>query len=516
MAGRRVIGLSSRQAVPPLLSAIRKPTESKSMRDVDDDAPPLSSSDSSDDERFSNRADIRPSQFLKARRPRSPSGPDLNGGEASRDSETVSLHWKKTRALGRLASPGKPGSGHHDTNRDSEVEEIDNTPEPLAAKNLKRRPARDEESGDQIPDEIFFGSKKAATKRTYRGAKKFIAGFGQVKPPAKKFKPPPKALTPETGSPERVRAFRMPALPAAGGEPESPDRDFKAVPGIGPATLSPLRKKRRERRKRESSELSLDFDSPEDSQRPVFRMPEGLPESFVVDEHDELDSAVLPTANTSPSTSPLTDLDFLDDAPTCPLCSKEVDKAHLDEFKATHPRMTVRQMQKFCQEHKRRSARTAWLERGYPDIEWHKLDARIAKRYDFLRKILEGKQSHYGDLFKVRVRSGKERALYQSNQNLTPGYYGIRGLRAMSENLIREFSSLLRQRALQDKLVSARGHTAYLQSVLVPELAVQLIMEDMSVGEDEARRILTESSWVGELLNDEIADVVLEDSDGNS
>jgi hypothetical protein len=38
-------------------------------------------------------------------------------------------------------------------------------------------------------------------------------------------------------------------------------------------------------------------------------------------------------------------------------------------------------------------------------------------------------------------------------------------------------------------------------------------MEDMGVGAVEAREILTESSEVGELLNDEIPDVVLNDSD---
>ncbi|SPQ17896.1 d5bcff9f-98a4-4caf-ac41-dca466338caa [Thermothielavioides terrestris] len=171
-------------------------------------------------------------------------------------------------------------------------------------------------------------------------------------------------------------------------------------------------------------------------------------------------------------------------------------------------------MRKFCQDHKRRSARETWIQKGYPDIDWRRLDERISRHYGFLRKILEdGMDSHYVDVFQDTVRAGKNRTLFRSDANLTPGYYGIRGLRAMSENLIQEFSSILRKRALQDRLVSARGYTVYLQSVLVPELAVRLIMEDMSVGEEEARRILEESSDVGELLNDEIADVVLEDDD---
>jgi len=48
---------------------------------------------------------------------------------------------------------------------------------------------------------------------------------------------------------------------------------------------------------------------------------------------------------------------------------------------------------------------------------------------------------------------------------------------------------------VQDKLVSARGHTTYVQAVLVPELAVQLIMEDMSVNQEEARAVLMDSVW---------------------
>jgi hypothetical protein len=178
--------------------------------------------------------------------------------------------------------------------------------------------------------------------------------------------------------------------------------------------------------------------------------------------------------------------------------------------------MTVAGMQRFCHEHQRRSARETWVQKGYPDIDWGRLDERIARHYGFLRAILEGSgdhggggHSHYDDAFRAAIASGRNRTLLRSDADLTPGYYGIRGLRAMSENLIAEFSAALRDRALRDRAVAARGHTTYLQSVLVPELAVRLIMEDMGVGAEEARGVLEESSAVGELLNDEIPDVVL-------
>lgn len=42
-----------------------------------------------------------------------------------------------------------------------------------------------------------------------------------------------------------------------------------------------------------------------------------------------------------------------------------------------------------------------------------------------------------------------------------------------------------------------------MQSVLVPELATCLVMEDADVDTEEARQIITESGDIGELLNAE-------------
>ncbi|KAK0734980.1 RTC4-like domain-containing protein [Lasiosphaeria miniovina] len=202
--------------------------------------------------------------------------------------------------------------------------------------------------------------------------------------------------------------------------------------------------------------------------------------------------------------------------PVCPMCNQPVDQELLEDFKKKHPRMTLQQEQRFCQSHKKKSARETWHDKGYPDIEWSSLDRRISKKFSFLRGILEGDRSHFGDIFSQKVRIGQNKTLLKSEANLTPGYYGIRGLRAMSEAIIREFSSLLRKRAVQDRLVSARGHTAYVQAVLVPELTVRLVMEDMDVGEEEAQSIMADSIWVGELLNEEVADVVMSDDDSSS
>ena len=79
----------------------------------------------------------------------------------------------------------------------------------------------------------------------------------------------------------------------------------------------------------------------------------------------------------------------------------------------------------------------------------------------------------------------------------------------MSENIMKKFSPYLRTIAVTDRLVAARGVPGYVQSVLVPELAVRLISEDMKCGVEEARQIMRDSAGLGDLLNEEVEDVVV-------
>jgi hypothetical protein len=61
--------------------------------------------------------------------------------------------------------------------------------------------------------------------------------------------------------------------------------------------------------------------------------------------------------------------------------------------------------------------------------------------------------------------------------------------------------------AVSDSLIGASGITGgvsgFVQAVLVPEVAVALVKEDMSVDEKRAREILKESLELGDLLNEE-------------
>lgn len=189
----------------------------------------------------------------------------------------------------------------------------------------------------------------------------------------------------------------------------------------------------------------------------------------------------------------------------CPMCNAPVDSADLRQFGKN---MNVRMQQRFCQAHKLKTAKSDWEERNYPNINWEKLDRRISKHHSMVKKMINGEASYYREQMEEVIKAGKDRSLMKMTTNLTPGYYGARGLRAISENIMHKFTVLLKKRAIEDELMSARGVTPYVQSVLVPEIASRLIMEDMKVSLEKAREILSESSEIGELLNEELRDVV--------
>lgn len=209
------------------------------------------------------------------------------------------------------------------------------------------------------------------------------------------------------------------------------------------------------------------------------------------------------------------DDDFADQDPSkaqCPYCKSPVDGDALQAFsKGSY--MTLRMQRRFCTQHKKDDALAEWSLKGYPDIDWAGLDKRISAHHDYLEQVLRGKQCHYGDLLAGDVRAGLKRDLAKADFNNTPGYYGERGFRVMQEGIFARFSKLLRKRAVEDGLVSARGYSLYVQAVLVPELAVRLVMEDMGVAEEPARGILEESTWVGDLLCEDDGDVVDENDE---
>ncbi len=242
---------------------------------------------------------------------------------------------------------------------------------------------------------------------------------------------------------------------------------------------------------------------PPATQIPIFKT-YNLDEDILVDKaqtlleetQDFLDASI-----TQPEESPI---QIITPAGRCPMCNEPVDPKELSSC----GKMNTWMQEKFCRSHRKKTALEEWELKGYPTIKWEKLDSRISKHHQFIKELINGRPSHYRNILNEKVSTGKDRTLMKMTSNLTPGYYGTRGLRVVSENIMKKFTPLLKKRMVQDRLMSARGFTPYVQIAVVPEVVVKLIMEDMNVGVEEARKILEDSVSVGELLNEEIRDVV--------
>jgi len=205
-------------------------------------------------------------------------------------------------------------------------------------------------------------------------------------------------------------------------------------------------------------------------------------------------------------------------ATRCPYCNETVDRELLRNFRATKAggdRLKFHQQRAFCAEHKRRDARALWAARGYPSpIDWAALPSRLAAHEACLERVLRGQaRSRFADLLAADVRAGTKRNLLKADFNTATGYYGPRGFRIMQEAVFARFSPLLRERAVVDPLVSSRSYSLYVQAVLVPELATRLVMDDMGIGEERALEVLEESASVGELLCEDVDDVIESEED---
>ncbi|KJZ76586.1 hypothetical protein HIM_03922 [Hirsutella minnesotensis 3608] len=186
----------------------------------------------------------------------------------------------------------------------------------------------------------------------------------------------------------------------------------------------------------------------------------------------------------------------------CPWCGQPVDRALLDKF-SRGKRMNVRLQALFCKKHRKESALETWRARGYPDVDWQRLHGRFVAYRALLLDIINGKPSHFRNLMAQNVESGLERRLNEE-ECLNPGYYGQHGLNVMAEYLVDEFGELLKQKAVDDRVIAGRGSAAFIQTVLVAELAVQLIKDDMDVSVERAREILEESKELGDIVHEEV------------
>lgn len=94
-------------------------------------------------------------------------------------------------------------------------------------------------------------------------------------------------------------------------------------------------------------------------------------------------------------------------------------------------------------------------------------------------------------------------SLLKDFEQHTPGYYGPRGARIMIQEILKHHRLALDKMAREDATIGKVGVVAFVQGVLVPELGMNLIMDDLDVNEDDARRIMLESSKFGQQLHDD-------------
>ncbi|KAJ4318281.1 hypothetical protein N0V84_006953 [Fusarium piperis] len=186
----------------------------------------------------------------------------------------------------------------------------------------------------------------------------------------------------------------------------------------------------------------------------------------------------------------------------CPWCGDLVSETSLKEY-SKGKWLNVQMQKRFCDKHKRETAMETWRERGYPHVDWERLEGRFGDHRAYLSRVIDGRKSHFRDILAERIETGQGRSLKKEG-NLNPGYYGPRGCKLMCDYLVEEFGERLMEKAVSDHVIAGRGSAAFIQSVLVAELAVQLIMEDMDVSAAEAREIMEESKAVGEMIHEEV------------
>ena len=234
-------------------------------------------------------------------------------------------------------------------------------------------------------------------------------------------------------------------------------------------------------------------------------------------------------------------------AALCPVCKVPVDRTFLEEFNNGKP-LRARQQTYFCKAHKIRTAEQEWKEKGYPKIDWANFDKRLETLNPLIEDILaEKKPSFYRNAFEDRISKGQMKTLKATlfdsatMEGVLPGYYGSRGARAMYvfsrifqgrlevapnirpraymfvqtltlysiENITSRFGSRIRGLSSSDSVISIGGVPSYIQAVLAPEMAVQLVMQDMKVTDEEgARAIIRDSVKIGNLLNEELDEAI--------
>ncbi|KAH6898980.1 RTC4-like domain-containing protein [Thelonectria olida] len=526
----RRAGLSYNQRCAPLLRRVggRDVSDaSRLSRKVADDAAPIGSSDEEDGDVTS------PENPKKSRISLPKSDPESSGPESDKGAI-------KSTQFGAAKSSNSRETGTRNARKPRKGASAVDSSQEIPPSSIKRRRIDDEgpsskklkksTSGDYLKDERGF-VKKTKVKATYKPR-----STSSQEPQTRIVKSEPKQKvklkaapdSDDLDSPKKPAKAKMRAVAelSFSSPSQSPTGKFVKLSqdtneDLNDAPDSPIRKQVRlvtASQTRKSRHTKKIFQPIPTYTKPAkFVIPEDLPEVSRGSQEDNDGRSKSPL---STDLSDLSDLESQDDSRSaadashvteassttvtaCPWCGGEVPEALLKEF-SKGQRLNVRMQTRFCHKHKKQSALDTWRERSYPaEILWSDLKDRFDEHHTYLLKVVRGEPSHFRSILANKIETGKARNL-KKEANLNPGYYGPRGFNLMCDYLVGEFGDMLKEKAVSDRVIAGRGSAAFIESVLVAELAVRLIQEDMDVSVIEARDILEESKALGDIIHEDV------------
>lgn len=561
MYGRRRIGLSSQQNPPRLLNKIRNISDRPPVKQlkvpkaIDD--PPVSSDDEDGTETGNDleaeRTKRSPAKKLQGRRSPAnrPTGSILDGSETSGDERAAKASIKRT-TFGSSNPAGASRMGTRSRRRDALKDEESRSVSPSKKRRLNettsdghkndfgnsssqnRSGKTPPSSGEHLKDSRGF-TKIRRSKVTYKkshsssqevperkGTKSLLSLVGSDSSfDADLMTSSPKLKVPDVlKSPTKPKSTKLRLRTSPG--PSSPDDvpPAKAAKRASPTkqslkSISPVESSQgttgSRRTKQTLGKTKFGVSKSPSPPPATFKLPATLSElklrppnvdmsidSSFLDSFAEVDDHNNKEGTTS---NEVLDRPEAEARAVCPWCGDPVDEMLLVEF-SKGKRLNVRQQSKFCQKHKKQTATETWEQRSYPQVEWDGLGDRFSKYRSDMLGIVKGEASHFRSIHEQNIQAGKARSM-KKEENMNPGYYGPRGFNLMCDYLVSEFGDLLKQQAVDDRVIAGRGSAAFIQTVLVAELAVRLVMEDMNVSEEDARAIMEESKALGEIVNED-------------
>lgn len=122
----------------------------------------------------------------------------------------------------------------------------------------------------------------------------------------------------------------------------------------------------------------------------------------------------------------------------CETCHERVNKLLKEEYDDDYVKgksWNIQWQERFCEWHRAQTAKEAWSEKGYPELDWMALERRMRKHDDFLLSVLRKEvRSHYRDEYAAKVKAKSMSNGFKDAEikpGATVGYYGPKGEKAM-------------------------------------------------------------------------------------